>query len=192
MADNPCGLSVGVHDPPQNIVESVLLREGDRMEDHSVSRRLRELENQVSELLLHRAAADINALDEERLTLGDRMSDSLANAVGSWRFIGSFIALLVVWMALNVVAAVHHWDPYPFILLNLVLSCVAALQAPAIMMSQNRLETRDRLRAQNDYEVNVKAELLLEHLTEEIEILKRGLLSLGARVQEDEDESRQP
>jgi uncharacterized membrane protein len=192
MADNPCGLSVGDHDPPQNIVGSVLLREGDRMEDHSVSRRLRELENQVSELLLHRAAADINALDEERLTLGDRMSDSLANAVGSWRFIGSFIALLVVWMALNVVAAVHHWDPYPFILLNLVLSCVAALQAPAIMMSQNRLETRDRLRAQNDYEVNVKAELLLEHLTEEIEILKRGLLSLGARVQEDEDESRQP
>ena len=145
----------------------------------------------MSELLLHRAAADINALDEERLTLGDRMSDSLANAVGSWRFIGSFIALLVVWMALNVVAAVHHWDPYPFILLNLVLSCVAALQAPAIMMSQNRLETRDRLRAQNDYEVNVKAELLLEHLTEEIEILKRGLFSLGARVQEDENESRQ-
>ena len=162
------------------------------MEDRHVSTRLRHLENQVSELLLHRAAADINALDEERLTLGDRMSDSLANAVGSWRFIGSFIALLVVWMALNVVAAVHHWDPYPFILLNLVLSCVAALQAPAIMMSQNRLETRDRLRAQNDYEVNVKAELLLEHLTEEIEILKRGLVSLGARVQEDEDESQQP
>jgi uncharacterized membrane protein len=190
MAGNPRGLSVGVHDPPQNIVESVVLREGNRMEDYSVSKRLRELENQVSELLLHRAAADINVLDEERLTLGDRMSDSLANAVGSWRFIGSFIALLVVWMALNVAAAVHHWDPYPFILLNLVLSCVAALQAPAIMMSQNRLETRDRLRAQNDYEVNVKAELLLEHLTEEIEILKRGLISLGARVQEDEDESQ--
>ena len=88
-------------------------------------------------------------------------------------------------MALNVAAAVHHWDPYPFILLNLVLSCVAALQAPVIMMSQNRLESRDRLRAQNDFEVNVKAELLLEHLTEEIEILKRGLISLGACVEED-------
>jgi uncharacterized membrane protein len=165
---------------------------GDMIEDHTGSRRLLNLETQVSELLLQRVAADVNALHDERLTPGDRMADSLANAVGSWRFIGSFMVLLALWMAFNVVAAVHHWDPYPFILLNLVLSCVAALQAPVIMMSQKRLETRDRLRAQNDYEVNIKAELLLEHLTEETEILKRGLLSLGARVQEDEDAARQP
>lgn len=162
------------------------------MEDQAMSRRLRNLETQVSELLLHRAAADVNVLDEERLTPGDRMADSLADAVGSWRFIGSFLVLLAVWMALNVVAAVHHWDAYPFILLNLVLSCVAALQAPVIMMSQNRLETRDRLRAENDYEVNVKAELLLEHLTQEIEGLKKGLLSLGAHIGEDEGTSQQP
>ena len=81
---------------------------------------------------------------------------------------------------MNVVAAVHGWDPYPFILLNLVLSCVAALQAPVIMMSQNRQNDRDRLRAENDFQVNVKAELLLEHLTEEIEAVKRALVSLGA------------
>jgi uncharacterized membrane protein len=161
------------------------------MEDQTVGKRLRNLEAQVSELLLRRTAADVNVLDEERLTVGDRMADSLADAVGSWRFIGSFLILLAVWMALNVAAAVHHWDPYPFILLNLVLSCVAALQAPVIMMSQNRLESRDRLRAQNDFEVNVKAELLLEHLTAEIEALKRGLVSLGARIEEDESASQQ-
>jgi uncharacterized membrane protein len=161
------------------------------MEDHNVSKRLQDLEAEVSELLLHRTAADVNAIHDERLTPGDRMADSLAEAVGSWRFIVSFLVFIFLWMALNVVAAFHHWDPYPFILLNLVLSCVAALQAPVIMMSQNRLETRDRLRAENDYEVNVKAELLLEHLTEEIEGLKRGLVSLGARTEPDEGTSGQ-
>jgi uncharacterized membrane protein len=90
------------------------------------------------------------------------------------------------------VATVHHWDAYPFILLNLVLSCVAALQAPVIMMSQNRLEARDRLRAENDFQVNVKAELLLEHLTEEVAILKSGLLSLGARLEDEKATSGQP
>ena len=146
------------------------------MENHGVSKRLQNLEAQVSELLLHRAAVDVNALEDERLTLGDRMADSLAAAAGSWRFIVSFLALIAVWMALNLLAAIHHWDPYPFILLNLVLSCIAAIQAPVILMSQNREEARDRLRAQADYEVNLKAELLLEHLTEEIEALKAFMM----------------
>ena len=159
------------------------------MEDHGVGKRIRSLETQVSELLRRRAAKDVNVLDAERRTLGDRMADSLANLAGSWRFIGSFVVLIALWMALNAVAAVHHWDPYPFILLNLVLSCVAALQAPVIMMSQKRLEARDRLRAENDFEVNVKAELLLEHLTQEVETLKRGLLSLGARIEQEKDVS---
>ncbi len=75
-------------------------------------------------------------------------------------------------MAVNVLAGIKHWDPYPFILLNLVLSCVAAIQAPVILMSQNREEARDRLRAEADYEVNLKAEILLEHLTNEVEELK--------------------
>jgi uncharacterized membrane protein len=154
------------------------------MEDQTLTMRLRDLEERVSELLLQRTSADVNVLEEERRTLGDRMADSLASAVGSWRFIVVFMGVLVLWMALNVVGAVHHWDVYPFILLNLVLSCVAAVQAPVIMMSQRRLETRDRLRAENDFQVNVKAELLLEHLTEEVEALKRGLVSLGARLEE--------
>jgi uncharacterized membrane protein len=162
------------------------------MEDYNLSKRLQDLEAQVSELLFHRTAADVNVLEEERRTLGDRMADSLAEAVGSWRFIIAFMVVLVVWMTLNVVGAVHHWDVYPFILLNLVLSCIAAVQAPVIMMSQHRLETRDRLRAENDFQVNVKAELLLEHLTEEVEALKRGLVSLGASLEEGKAASRDP
>lgn len=162
------------------------------MEEHTVSARLRSLETEVSELLVSRKAADVNALHEERLTVSERMADSLANGAGSWRFICAFVVVLVAWITMNLVAAVHHWDPYPFILLNLVLSCVAALQAPVIMMSQHRPEARDRLRAENDFEVNVKAELLLEHLTEEVAILKSGLRSLGAHLEGDETTSRQP
>jgi uncharacterized membrane protein len=150
------------------------------MAEH-VGQRLHELEEQVSALLLHRAAADVNVIQDEKLTVGQRMADVVAQRAGSWRFIGSFLVLLAVWMALNGIGALRHWDPYPFILLNLLLSCVAALQAPVIMMSQNRQASRDRLQAENDYEVNVKAELLLEHLTEEVEALKRGMASLGAR-----------
>jgi len=162
------------------------------MEERGVGKRLHNLEIQVAELLRRRTARDVNVVHAEGLTLGDRMADSLADLAGSWRFIGSFLVLIAIWMALNLVAAFHHWDPYPFILLNLVLSCVAALQAPVIMMSQKRLEARDRLRAENDFEVNIKAELLLEHLTEEVEILKRGLVSLGARIDEDEGASERP
>jgi uncharacterized membrane protein len=160
------------------------------MEDQGLTERLQDLELEVRALLLQRTSMDVNVLEDERRTVGDRMADSLASAVGSWRFIIAFMAVIAVWMALNVVGAVHHWDVYPFILLNLVLSCIAAVQAPVIMMSQNRLETRDRLRAETDFQVNVKAELLLEHLTEEIEALKRGLVSLGARLEVEVDRSR--
>ena len=87
----------------------------------------------------------------------------------------TFLVVLAAWMAVNVAASLHHWDPYPFILLNLVLSSVAAIQAPIILMSQNREEARDRIRAVADYEVNLKAEILLEHLTQEVEALKAML-----------------
>ncbi len=109
-------------------------------------------------------------------TLGERMADRLATAAGSWSFIIGFLIFIAVWMAINAVGWIKHWDPYPFILLNLILSCVAAVQAPVILMSQNREEIRDRLRAQADYEVNLKAELLLEHLTMEVEALRALLL----------------
>jgi uncharacterized membrane protein len=132
-----------------------------------------DLESHVASLLRRRASRNLNVLcAEEPRTLGQRMADGVARAAGSWRFIVSFLVVLAIWMAVNAVAGVRHWDPYPFILLNLVLSCVAAIQAPIILMSQNREEARDRIRAQADYEVNLKAEVLLEHLTNEIEGLK--------------------
>ena len=139
-----------------------------------------ELERQVLAVLSHRAARNTNELREERLTLGERMADRLASAAGSWRFIIGFAMVLGAWIAANTAALSLRWDPYPFILLNLVLSCLAAIQAPVIMMSQSRLEARDRLRAENDYAVNMKAEVLLEHLTTEVETLKVMLQSLDS------------
>jgi len=139
-----------------------------------------ELERQVVALLSHRATRDTNKLHDERLTLGDRMADHLAAIAGSWRFIIGFAIVLGAWIATNTAALSFRWDPYPFILLNLVLSCLAAIQAPVIMMSQSRLEGRDRLRAENDYAVNEKAEVLLEHLTTEVETLKAMLRDLGS------------
>jgi uncharacterized membrane protein len=138
------------------------------------------VEPHIVSLLHRRAAQNLNDLQErEAKTIGERMADRLALAAGSWTFIIAFLAVISVWMAVNAVAWIHHWDPYPFILLNLILSCVAAIQAPIILMSQNREEARDRIRAQADFEVNLKAELLLEHLTQEIETLKALLTGAG-------------
>lgn len=99
-----------------------------------------------------------------KIFVGQRAADAIAKFAGSWAFIGSFVGVLLLWMALNVCLAAKAFDPYPFILLNLVLSCVAAIQAPLIMMSQNRQEEKDRQRAENDYKVNLKTEILIEDL----------------------------
>ena len=98
-----------------------------------------------------------NLLKKER-TLGERSADNLAKWAGSWEFILSFLALLGLWIVVNVYAWVSAWDPYPFILLNLVLSCIAAIQAPIILMSQNRQSEKDRLKVDYDFKVNRKAE----------------------------------
>jgi uncharacterized membrane protein len=111
---------------------------------------------------------------ERKLTFGEHLSDKIAEFGGSWKFIITFGGVIVVWVVLNAVLLLDRgFDPYPFILLNLILSCVAALQAPVIMMSQNRAEARDRLRAENDYKVNLKAELEIRHLHEKIDHLLR-------------------
>ena len=108
----------------------------------------------------------------EPLSLGQRAADRMASFGGSWAFIVTFAAIIVVWVGLNSVALVRQpFDPYPFILLNLVLSLVAAIQAPVIMMSQNRMEAKDRLRAENDYRVNLKSELEIRVLNEKIDRL---------------------
>jgi len=108
-------------------------------------------------------------------TLGQRAADRLTEIAGSWAFIFSFFIFLGVWMALNLVAWANHWDPYPFILLNLCLSCLAAVQAPIILMSQNREAQRDRLRSQYDYAVNRKAEREIEDIRKQLNRIERKL-----------------
>jgi uncharacterized membrane protein len=119
--------------------------------------RLSAMERHIIDRFIHRqrVARDITAIP---LSFGDRLADRVASFGGSWRFIGMAVAAISVWMGINI-ASRQPFDPYPYILLNLVLSCLAALQAPVIMMSQNRQGAHDRLDAQHDYEVNTKAEL---------------------------------
>ncbi len=116
-------------------------------------------------------AQNINDSYDEQISFGERLSDKIADFGGSWRFIIIFLTILWVWMLVNWILASRAFDPYPFILLNLCLSCVAALQAPVIMMSQKRQESRDRLRAENDYQVNLKAELEIRSLHEKLDHL---------------------
>jgi uncharacterized membrane protein len=108
---------------------------------------------------------------EEILTRGQKISDKVANFGGSWKFIITFFAVLVLWIIFNVIIISKAFDPYPFILLNLVLSCIAALQAPIIMMSQNRLEEKDRKRSENDYLINLKAEMQIRSLHQKMDLL---------------------
>ncbi|MDY5229627.1 MAG: DUF1003 domain-containing protein [Eubacteriales bacterium] len=112
--------------------------------------------------------------EKEKYTLGQRAADKIAKFAGSWAFIFSFTGVLILWMVVSTVLATKSFDPYPFILLNLVLSCVAAIQAPLIMMSQNRQEEKDRHRAENDYKVNLKTEIMIEDIFDKVTaILKK-------------------
>jgi uncharacterized membrane protein len=118
-----------------------------------------------------RVSRNVEALHQERLTFGQRVSDRLADVAGSWGFIFCFGVVLGIWVLVNSVAFVHHWDKYPYILLNLFLSMLAAIQAPVIMMSQNRREAHDRLRAEHDYEVNLKAETEIQQINQKLDVL---------------------
>lgn len=109
-----------------------------------------------------------NSDKTEKITFGQRAADAVARFAGSWAFIFSFIGIMIVWMVVNVILATRAFDAYPFILLNLVLSCIAAVQAPLIMMSQNRQEAKDRARAENDYKINLKNELIIDDLYKKI------------------------
>jgi len=117
-------------------------------------------------------ASNMNVEFEQKLTVGEKAADRIASFGGSWRFIIIFGAVMAAWVALNSVFLVTRpFDPYPYIFLNLVLSCLAAIQAPIIMMSQNRQESRDRMRAEHDYRVNLKAELEIRYLHEKLDHL---------------------
>jgi len=114
-------------------------------------------------------------LPREHLSLGQRTADKLTKIGGSWKFIFAVLAYITVWIVLNIVAFQLRWDPWPFILLNLTLNCLAALQAPVILMSQNRKSQKDRLRQQYDYLVNRKTEREAEKILTELEKIKRKL-----------------
>ncbi|MFO7619386.1 MAG: DUF1003 domain-containing protein [Thermoplasmata archaeon] len=125
----------------------------------------------IRSLSEHDLLAKDTALEyEQQLTFGEKLADKVATFAGSWGFIGFATGIIAIWIVINATALlIRPYDPYPFILLNLVLSCIAALQAPIIIMSQNRQAERDRMRAQEDYKVNLKAELEIRHLSDKID-----------------------
>jgi uncharacterized membrane protein len=136
----------------------------------------------TDEMLRSRVTRNVNEVVEQRLTLGDHIADRVASFGGSWTFIFLFFGFLVAWVLVNsVFLASDSFDPYPYILLNLFLSMVAAMQAPVIMMSQNRHTTKDRLMADLDYQVNLKAELEVAHLHSKVDRINETLQALWAR-----------
>jgi uncharacterized membrane protein len=145
---------------------------------------LASLEENVSQSMKdHKLTAkNINVVFDRQLSFGDRLSDRIAEFAGSWIFIALFTAVFIVWIAMNSIVLVFRpFDPYPYIFLNLVLSAIAAIQAPIIIMSQNRSETRDRLHAEHDYQVNLNAEMEIHQLHKKIDHL---LFNQGQRLLE--------
>ena len=148
--------------PDKEELIKTILDETEIMEDQ---------EEIIDLLIRKKVSKNVNNVHKEAQTFGNRMSDSLARFVGSWGFVIIFVVALLFWIFANQFIITKPFDPYPFILLNLVLSCIAAIQAPIIMMSQNRQEEKDRIRAQNDYKVNIKSELIVEDLHKKLDLL---------------------
>jgi len=127
----------------------------------------------IEKLAAQRHSKNVNKIIDDNLTFGDRIADKLADFAGSWKFIIIFVSIIFLWIVINSIQLLtKSFDVYPFILLNLLLSCIAALQAPVIMMSQNRQETKDRLRAEHDYEINLKSEILVEEMIKRLQKLE--------------------
>lgn len=147
-----------------------------------------EYEDVIHLLVKETVSKNVNAVHKENLTIGDRLADKLAEFVGSWRFIIIFSSTLAVWILANAYFISRPFDPFPFILLNLVLSCIAAVQAPLIMMSQNRQEKKDRIRGINDYKINLKSELIIEDLHNKLDILIENQNRILEKINLNEDE----
>lgn len=127
-------------------------------------------EQDLIEMLIDRPITiDVDKQEDKSLTIGEKLADKLSEVAGSWTFIIGFSAFIIIWIVINVIVLQKAADPYPFVLLNLMLSCLASLQAPIIMMSQNRQAKKDSIRNQNDYQIDLKSELILERLHEEIQ-----------------------
>jgi uncharacterized membrane protein len=144
------------------------------MKKNYVLKKLNNTED-IEQLVKLKHSQNINVIHSESQSFGDRVSDKMADVAGSWKFIITFAVVLFLWISLNSIELLFKpFDPFPFILLNLVLSCVAAMQAPVIMMSQNRQEAKDRIRAEHDYEVNLKAEILIEEVIKRLNRLEEN------------------
>ena len=142
-------------------------------------------DEEVLNLLADSKISENLAGEKEKYTIGQQAADAIAKFAGSWAFIFAFTGVLILWMLVNTLLAVKAFDPYPFILLNLVLSCVAAIQAPLIMMSQNRQEEKDRRRAENDYKVNLKTEIMIEDLYDKVNAILARQSALEKHLEEE-------
>ena len=147
-------------------------------------------EEELIDLLIDQPISiDIDKQEDANMTFGDRVADRVSEIAGSWGFILGFVLFLLFWVILNVIilSSGKEIDPYPFILLNLVLSCIAALQAPIIMMSQNRQAAKDSLRNQNDYRTDLKSEIILEELHDQMDLIIKNQKKM-MKLMEDKDE----
>ena len=147
-------------------------------------------EEELLDLLIDQPISiDIDKQEEAKMTRGDRIADKVSEIAGSWGFILGFCAFLVFWIILNAIllGSGNELDPFPFILLNLLLSCLAALQAPVIMMSQNRQAAKDSLRNQNDYRTDLKSELILEELHDKMEEILRNQRKIMKALEDEEN-----
>ena len=136
----------------------------------------------------HPAVINVNKVADEQLTMGQRIADKVASTVGSWPFIITQSCILATWLVLNSLAFINHWDPYPFILLNLMLSFQAAYAAPFVMMSQNRQSEKDRLTAQNDYTTDCKGEEEIRHIMNHLDHQDDLILQIVKRLEDQHKE----
>jgi len=132
-------------------------------------------EELIDELVGKPIAIDVDKLEDKRMTFSDKLADKISSIVGSWPFIFGFSSFLLIWIFINVYFINNAFDPFPFVLLNLFLSCISALQAPIIMMSQNRQAKKDRIRNHNDYLIDLKSELILEELYKKVIELEKNI-----------------
>ena len=149
-------------------------------------------EDELIDLLIDQPISiDVDKQEEAKMTFGDKAADKVSEIAGSWGFVLGFSFFLVAWVVINgvVLAEGSEIDPYPFILLNLVLSCIAALQAPIIMMSQNRQAAKDSLRNQNDYRTDLKSEIILEELHDKIEMILKNQKKIMKELENTDEEN---
>ena len=182
------------------IIKMVIIMEAKRTTKKEIVKMLlknTELDSQDEEELIdllidQPISIDVDKQEEAKLTFGDKMADKVSEKAGSWGFVFGFVLFLIFWVILNTVIMLdgQEIDPYPFILLNLVLSCIAALQAPIIMMSQNRQAAKDSLRNQNDYRIDLKSEIILEELHDKMELILKNQRKIIRVLEEDDEEDK--